>query len=342
MKESLALLLLAVFSVRTSTSVHAAFLKTTKQVFASSRETGAGAATSIYNNYLKLETKELRPGSERQLYIVPMESSTGTIESTSNAIGSTSQHILEAEVFADLAHLILDVATIFAPDTIVFRLFVLCGRIFSILSDYIPDEAMTVDEIFFQSSMLTLASYNFVKIFVPLILSASQKVSFQDRRIYSSLFRSVGFTWFQFKFLVSNGSFEWIDIQHNSTLIETKENLLITYRGPVTSKIRENPSIQQDSKVYGQRNGRYSHEIIGDLSSIKELVDGYGLDFKQKAIFEKSDPQILTTENGRVSLLRINTERLLLSARKDPRIDSATKKLLFKAVLSVYEAAANE
>ncbi len=76
----------------------------------------------------------------------------------SNMLYSTSQLIatsgtnesIEAEIFGDLAHLFLDFATFFSPDTVVLRLFVVCGRIFSILSDYIPDGEMAPDEAFIQ------------------------------------------------------------------------------------------------------------------------------------------------------------------------------------------------
>lgn len=335
----------------------AAFLKTaSRQQPTGNTRAGARSSyiktwtTSIYNNHdcclkrkTKVENNELRPSSsQRNLFIVPMEWSITTTTTTSDTIeaindimnaSKDNQQILEAEVFADLAHLILDVATIFTPDTIVFRFFVLCGRIFSILSDYIPDKAMTVDELIFQSCMLILASTNFVTMVVPFIVSSSQKGSMKDRRIYQSIFRSVGFTWNQFMFLVANGSLEWVDVQPNSTLIETNENFLITYRGLVSKDC---------STVYGKSPGRKSHEIIGDLTSTKELVDGYdhGYRYRYGMISSRKEKtnhlQILTTEDEHVSLLRINTERLLLSARNDPRMDSAIKQLLFRALLSFY------
>jgi hypothetical protein len=113
--------------------------------------------------------------------------------------------------------------------------------------------------------------------------------------------------------------------------------------GPI-SAIRSTPRPRkQDSQVYGQRIGRCSHDFIGDLTSTKEIVDSYGTNYKQNLILqEDADPQILTTDNDRVLLLRINTERILQSAQKDPLIDYATKNLFFHAVLSLCEPAALE
>jgi hypothetical protein len=254
-------------------------------------------------------------------------------------ISVVSNSNVEVEVFADLSHILLDFGTMFSPNTLLLKLFVLCGRVFSILSDLTPDGSITTDEFLFQSCMLALSSYNVINMIMPLIRSTSQTTSFQDRRIYQSIFRPIGFTWSQFKFLIANGSFEWVDISPKSTLIETKENLLITYRGTIS---RKSPR-KQDSQVYGQRIGRCSHDFIGDLTSTKEIVDSYGTNYKQNLILqEDADPQILTTDNDRVLLLRINTERILQSAQKDPLIDYATKNLFFHAVLSLCEPAALE
>jgi hypothetical protein len=250
-------------------------------------------------------------------------------------ISVVSHSNVEVEVFADLAHLLLDFATMFSPNTIMLKVFILCGRIFSILSDLTPDGSITTDEFVFQSSMLTLATYNFVKIIVPMIQSSIQTSSFQDRRIYQTIFRPVGFTWSQFKLLVANKSFEWVEIPRKSTLIETKENLLITYRGPV-KKISEG---NQAAAVYGQRLGKDSHDFIGDLSSTKAIIDSQGTTQTQIQNHKEdcSNSQILMAESESVLLFRINTEKLLRTAKIDPLIDSATKNLFFSAVLSLCD-----
>ena len=43
----------------------------------------------------------------------------------------------EAQFCRDIAHFCLDVATVCSPDTMVLRLLIFCGRICSILSDYL-------------------------------------------------------------------------------------------------------------------------------------------------------------------------------------------------------------
>jgi len=111
---------------------------------------------------------------------------------------------LEAQLFGDMAHLILDFGTILNPDTIVLRLFIFLGRICSILSDYVPDHSMTYDETLFQFSMLAISSNMLFKKFRIAIASLNETTSFKDRRIYQRIFYPAGFSWFQYKSLLAS------------------------------------------------------------------------------------------------------------------------------------------
>ena len=247
----------------------------------------------------------------------------------------------EVEVFADLAHVLLDFATMFSPNTLALNIFVLCGRVFSILSDLTPDGSITTDELLFQSLMFTLSSYNVVKMFVPMILATMQAASFQDRRMYQSIFRSFGFTWSQYKLLIASGAIEWVEIPPKSTFImDKKEHLLITYRGSV-SKVRKG-SVHKYSDIYGDINGRYTCDFIGDLATTKELIDRFGTTGASKSSNEdsetvsESDPQILTTDD-RAHLLRINTELLSKCTHEDLSMSASANNLLFSAILSLHK-----
>lgn len=258
-----------------------------------------------------------------------------------------SQQSLEAEILSDLAHLCLDFATLFSPDTIVLRLFVICGRVFNILADYIPDRQMTTDEIVIQSFMLSLSCRNFFLMFQELLRSSGQPASFQDRRIYQTIFRPAGFTWSQYKLLVSDGALEWVQGSPDSTLCESRQNLLLTYRGTV---LKLQPGRMYE--VYGRRNGRCSHDYVGDLSLVKDLLDiscgSNRRSPKGKQIHQalphdvasiantncghQSEFQILQIGKLGATILRINTYKLLESAKADASIAECTKNLIFNGI----------
>ena len=269
------------------------------------------------------QKEDTRLRSSKRRMLMPMDIS---------VLVSTGQQNVEAEVFADLAHIILDFATFFSPDTLILRLCILCGRVFAILSDYLPDGRLTPDEIVVQSSMLSLSSCKFMKMFLPVLQSASQTSSFKDRRIYQSIFRKAGFTWPQYKFLISNGSFEWIEAPADSTLFESGDNLLLTYRGTVCKVVKSSRPRIYD--VYGRRNGKCSHDFIGDLSLTKELVDQgrqHQKTSNQVDSYARAPLQFLTTGIAGATLLRINTDRLLESAQ-DRLVRECVKNLFFNAI----------
>ena len=254
-----------------------------------------------------------------------------------------SSQNFEEEIFKDLAHVILDFATLFSPDTLLLRLLILMGRAFNILSDVIPDQYMTADEIVVQSCMFALSTRSVVKMLLPWFQSIEQTVSFQDGRIFSSIFRPAGFSWQQYKFLLSNKSLEWIEVAAESTLCLSQQNLVLTYKGAI---FKTDPA-GKDSAVYRREDGRCANVFVGDLSLFKDL-----LDFKigKKKSLDNSDSslssfQILQTANSRAVVLRINTATLLDSVKHDSSIAEATKNMIFNAIqdrLKTYDSSSTE
>lgn len=272
-----------------------------------------------------------------QSFVVDTIDAVVALES-SNVLAS-QQSLLEAEFFADIAHIILDFATLFSPDTLLLRLLIMVGRVFNILSDVIPDQYMTTDEIVVQSSMLTLSSHKFVKMLLPFVLSMEQTASFQDRRMFFSVFQPAGFTWQQYKFLLSNGALEWVNVPAESTLCESSQNLLLTHKGAVFKV-----DSRKDPYVYGRRNGRCTHDFIGDLSLFKDLLDNACGKKKSPSIKKvnthtidsddtcSSDFQIFQTGSQRAVIMRINSSALLSVVKDDSRIAEGAKNLIFNGI----------
>ena len=105
------------------------------------------------NNPLK---HHRRTNKSTQRQMVNLSLVDNLFQSTSIIITVPADNNVQAQVFADLAHIFLDLATFFSPDTIILRLFVVIGRMFSILSDYIPDQKMTLEEILFQCKLFNV------------------------------------------------------------------------------------------------------------------------------------------------------------------------------------------
>lgn len=281
------------------------------------------------------ERREKNFPPQTKLRIVPLE----MLQLPQVVISTTEQNI-QAQIFADLAHIILDFATVFSPDTIVLRLFVLCGRAFSILSDFIPDGEMTPDELLFQASMFTLSSNNLVKKCVPLLRSCNQTASFRDRRLYQNVFSQAGFSLAQYTSLLANGALEWVEIPPRSIHLENEDNLLVSYRGIVF-----HPGNGNDNAIYGKRNGRRHHDFIGNLSAAAKKLTDEGL--KKRSAEARKKRSLLRVQTGSIeaTLLRINTRRLLEAVSEDDVIAECVKNLYFNAIqdkLTYYEPAGSQ
>jgi hypothetical protein len=292
-------------------------------------------------NDFKHDHAILSSTTAKQIMAFDTIDSTAALESAQALVSSQSY---EAEIFADLAHVILDFATLFSPDTLLLRLLILMARAFNIMSDFIPDQHMTADEVVVQSCMFTLSTRNVVKMLLPWYQSIEQApASFQDRRIFSSIFRPAGFSWQQYKFLLLNKSLEWIEIAAESHHCLSQQNLLLTHKGAV---FMIDPA-GKDSAAYGRRSGRCTNVFVGDLSLFKDLLDvKIG---KKKMLGNTDSPlsefQILQTANTRATVLRVNTSKLLDSAKDDSRIAEAAKNMIFNAIqdrLKIYDSGSNE
>lgn len=280
--------------------------------------------------------------TQRQMSLVD-----SLLQSSSILIGLPADNNVEAEIFRDLAHVFLDLATFFSPDTILLRLLLVFGRCFAILSDYIPDQMMMPDEFIFQLSMLGYSSRKFLQKFEVVLHSTSKSSTFRDRRVYHTSFRPAGFTWTQYMALM-NDALEWVEAPDGAILFEDKANLLVMSGGLVHTRNHLN----DDVEIY-RRSGRSSRGIIGDLSMLSRLnTDEEWKDIKRSSSKNSqhdtaSNKNAQSIEDARqndsrmlqawgtgtgASLLRINTERLFNVAKKDPRIAECTKNLYFSAM----------
>jgi len=252
---------------------------------------------------------------------------------------------IQAEVFGDLAHAALDGATLLSLSPVVLRLFIFVGRIFAILADYLPDHAMTPDETIFQLSMLILSVRSLYMDTVTLVSSCTKSTSFKDRKIYLIAFLPVGFSWMQYKSLISN-ALEWVELAPGKCVLEENDSLLLVYRGNVHQDI-DGFNIQQ----YGIRNQTNVLDIVGDLFLAKELIDSKFNDkrkiknFKPATIDRSGQPQSryeLKAGSDGSLLLRIKVKKILNMANKDEQLIGSIKNLVSNGIQNRLIASLDE
>jgi hypothetical protein len=199
---------------------------------------------------------------------------------------------LQAQLYGDISHLILDFGTIYAPDTLLIRLFIFLGRICSILSDYTPDHSMTLDDLVFQFTMLafnTSSLLNKIAAFTP---SLTRTTSFQDKRMFINVFRPAGFSWVQYKTLLAHNIIEWSHCEPEACFVEDNESLLVTYQGQVNQFINGRPSTQYGSTM--RDGGAYNYDIIGDFSEAHESLK----EFNRGSKYNHNTKRSASTSSG--------------------------------------------
>jgi hypothetical protein len=258
----------------------------------------------------------------------------GNMLDTSQIVATATNPSVQAEIFGDLSHVCLDFLTFFSPDTIILRLLVLCGRTCSIAADISLDNTMTPDEALFQSTMAVIALVNFSETIIPLIRTrARQTASFRDRRIYHSVFRKAGFRYLDYLSLLSD-AFQWVELSEGAIVMEDADNLLLTYHGAVFVHHSEVGS----EHMYGIRNGKMYHDLIGNLTRSIHIIDAKLSSFSERANDDSENRNMMShltyleAKTGGTMLLRLNMKRLTKIAEKDNRIRESIKTLLLIAL----------
>jgi hypothetical protein len=228
--------------------------------------------------------------------------------------------VVEAEVLTDVAHLGLDLSTVFGPATPAVRLSVVVGRLCAIASDYIPDHYMNPEEVVFQTFMLLGATAAFLRSVRPLLLAATAETTFRDRRA-QRLLQEVGVTWTQYKAMAAV-ALDWVQIEPYQLVTDNNNNddfMYWIYTGNV--QLFHDKHVQMISARSGY------HSLLGDLSAL--------LESKTK----KSDKPKRTIQAGGsgATLLRIDTQKLSMLMNHDPKLRESIRCLLVKSMTEKFE-----
>jgi len=270
---------------------------------------------------------------------------------------------VESEIFADMAHVALDVFSFLTPERVLLRFAAVVGRILSIASDYVPDHFIRTDEMVFQFAMLAISGYLFWNTAFSMIgpvdpfpilggvgpSSSSGTVSkLKQRYTYEHLFKQTGLSWFQFIVLVKKGVISWDTVDVGEEFISSNKNkessseyLFWVYRGEADLIFNGSPlKYVQASKTkkppksffladleFMDRIEEMKLALVRNSSPIEiEECRGDSEEFcREQAVIRAAGP------TG-AKVLRINKSKLLEEMNKDTDLIFVIEELLSKGI----------
>eukprot|EP00957_Ditylum_brightwellii_P210560 15365111-Ditylum_brightwellii.AAC.2 len=179
---------------------------------------------SISTAFTKKAVQHFSPNDERLAdHVVNLRDTICDIE---NVIGGSSLDT-EHMAFSDLPFVILDVINLaITPDRkIILRFLNLVGNMLVFLDNLLAtNHSMKPDELAIQVAVLFFSSTIFLKSALPTAKTFLQhrktKPERKDVIAYRCLFEPVGFTWFEFKILLTSGALGWVELEPDSALIK--------------------------------------------------------------------------------------------------------------------------
>ena len=246
---------------------------------------------------------------------------------------------IEAEILGDMSHVLTDVAPFLGAPTLIFRLSMLVGRVFAMASDYVPDQLIVKDELFFQLPLLGLSAVLSWQSLVPFLKAVTTKTSPLDEIVFEQLFEPVGVNGIQFRSMVAT-CIDWVTLDPGAEVVcehadpNTDETVYLfwLYEGDVTGTYEGNLWTHIE---------RHDGKSIDDPSAVGLLSDMkflYKLDLKLK-MKKNSDAEVVkypmaTFRVGKqgATLMRIESDALYDLMEHDEHLDASIRQLLLKSL----------
>ena len=254
---------------------------------------------------------------------------------------SNDPDLFGGTVFQNLSHIFDLCMILLCPeDTLLIRFALLIGRLFSVLSDYMPDHSLRTEEFLFQLCMVGITARPIYRNIIPSArVILSQQVNTLPKRrdvlAFRNLFEPVGISWIQFKSLFESKALEWIEIGKGDDICLVED---IWLPESEESKAGNNLYWVYDSS-------KRSFEIpdnIGELASLQflrkierrrtsfESISSNKIDqFLHKKDCDRIVTHCVSNPNDDKIFLRMNTERMIEIMEDN---ESLSVSMLFLAV----------
>ena len=254
---------------------------------------------------------------------------------------SSDPDVFGGTVFQNLSHLFdLSMILICPEDTLLIRFALLVGRLFSVLSDYIPDHTLRPEELFFQLCMLGISAVPIFRNIIPSakVILAQEVDALPKRRdvlAFRNLFEPVGISWIQFRTLFECKALEWVEIEKGDDICLVEDIWLSEGEG---SNAGNNLYWVYDSSTRSFE----APDNIGELASLQFLrkierrrtaVRALSNDQMDSFLHKKDCDRIVThcvdNPNDDKIFLRMNTEKMIELMEEN---ESLSVSMLFLAV----------
>lgn len=244
-----------------------------------------------------------------------------TTPSAMSTLSSAAAPFVEAEIFGDAAHVVLDLTSILRSDSLTIRIAAVVGRLLSIASDYVPDHSMLPEEFAFQGIGLWFAVAGLVKTLAPLLQvqmdhdETDAVTTLRDRKCFASLFRPAGLDWMQYKWLHAVGALEWKELRPGAIVTATDDHELCwLYRSEVLVQ-REDNTVQTINPT--------TCRLLGDLAFAAPT----------KASSRLSVPKMTASAGADgATVLRMDTSKLKKLMEGDRALDRGIRNILFEGM----------
>ena len=266
---------------------------------------------------------------------------------------------IQSTIMHTLAHAV-DFSTLIVPEVPLLRTASLLARILSIFADYIPDHTIASNEVVFQAPMLIVSSVLFAQSVLPMLTAvvssltapmgmttkeSSSSSTWKNRYAYHHLFRQVGVSSLQFRYLTSVGAIDWVDVKAHDTLLDGQddpEHLYWAYRGSTELCLAGDESsitFVGYNKNIASRTSRAS-EFVGFLPDMKFLCqqDKKRLKRKKGKLVARRDVEVpsscqypqATIKAGPsgARVMRVHKKKLLQLMENDVKLSDSIQALL--------------
>jgi len=299
--------------------------------------------------------------------MLPVEAAEVIGEAIIEAVESLNNPEDEAAVLTDLAGVSSDLGVLFASETFILRFSTVVGKIFDLISDYLPDKSIRSDQLVLNIPLLAIAVYLFSRSAVPILKAQYVELDELDYTAFELCFEPVGVTLLQYKSMKATGCFEWITRDAGTVLIDENDYVDISAEVDVAGD-NDSSNLPHDWKyLYWQYGGVVNRTYKGvDIGTVERNIgkhidnpDAQGLLGDLRFLYNldlERQRQQMNTHNGRkygndylnmnpvvpivtttvasngTRLLRIDSHKLFDLMDTDERLESAIRLLLLKGV----------
>ena len=183
-------------------------------------------------------------------------------------------------IFAPFICNSLDIATLFIKRPLTIRLWVFCGRLFSLGGDWVTDHSIAPDELVFQMAMLVLSSGLLVASLVPAMRAAFRIPTRSELKLYRQFKSSLSYPEYNelLHLTASTVTYAPRSCVLNEHAIPSNDKLVLLVKGSfVVSRSRDDKVIAADIAP-GSDVG-----FIGDISFLERLYKEENQKEKEKS-----------------------------------------------------------